>query len=73
MVSISKEATLLALRICYGELVDSDTIGWLISLKCSPDLLRMLLSEIYTVSFGFEDSLKKGVETLSRHLDYFTS
>jgi len=32
-VFVSREAALLALRICYGELVDNDVIAWLRSLK----------------------------------------
>lgn len=65
-VQVSKEAVLIALRICYGELVDSDAIQWLDSLKCSN--IAAVLDEVQSLTFGFDESLQSSVQILRQHL-----
>ena len=69
-VLISKEATLLALRICYGELVDTDLIGWIGSLKIENGHLRQLLNEICSIKFGLDGTVFPIVDTLRKHLEF---
>lgn len=72
-VFVSREATLLALRICYGELVDNDVIAWLHSLKIEFGQLLNLMTEIYNINFGLGNQLKIAVDALSLNLNYITA